>query len=111
MTYTIRFAPEAQQQLDAIEDYISLASGYAAVAEQFVDGIVAYCESFETFPERGTQRDDLLPGLRTIGYRRRVTIAYRVDTLHRMVVILGVFYGGQDFEAEIAQSDPDRSDH
>lgn len=111
MRYTVRFALDAQQQLDAIEDYIALANGYAAVAEQFVDDIVAYCETFETFPERGTQRDDLLPGLRTIGYRRRVTVAYRVDTLSKMVVILGVFYGGQDFEAEMAQGDLDRDDH
>lgn len=111
MKYTIGFAPEAQQQLDAIEDYIVLASGYRAIAEQFVDDIVAYRESFETFPECGTQRDDLLPGLRTVGYRRRVTIAFRVDTNSRSVVILGVFYGGQDFEAEIAHGDPDRSGH
>ncbi|MBS0431631.1 MAG: type II toxin-antitoxin system RelE/ParE family toxin [Proteobacteria bacterium] len=102
MTYKIRFAPAARQQLATIEDYIALASGYPAVAEQFVDDVVAYCESFETFPERGTQRDDLLPGLRTVGYRRRVTVAFRVDTASLVVTILGVFYGGQDFEAEIA---------
>lgn len=108
MKYTVRFAPEAQQQLDAIEDYIALASGYPAVAEQFVDDIVAYCESFETFPERGTQRDDLLLGLRTVGYRRRVTIAFRVDTTNRSIVILGAFYGGQDFETEVTLGNPGR---
>lgn len=105
MKYAIRFAVEAQQQLDTIEDYIAVASGYRAVAEQFVDGIVAYCESFETFPERGTQRDDLLLGLRTVGYRRRVTIAFCVDTAAFVVTILGVFYGGQDFEAEVAPTE------
>lgn len=42
---------------------------------------------------------------------RAVTVAYRVDTLSRLVVILGVFYGGQDFEAEMAQGDPDRGNH
>lgn len=68
MSCTVRFAPEAQAQLDAIEEYIAIASGFPATAAHFVDGIVAYCESFETFPERGTQRDDLLPGLRIIGY-------------------------------------------
>ena len=109
MTYKIRFAVEAQQQLDTIENYIALASGYPAVAEQFVDNIVAYCESFETFPERGTQRNDLLPGLRTVGYRRRVTIAFRIDAARLVVTILGVFYGGQDFEAEIASTD--QGDH
>lgn len=111
MTYTVRFAPSAQQQLNAIEDYIAVASGYPAVAEQFVDDIVAYCESFETFPERGTQRDDLLPGLRTVGYRRRITVAFRVNAANLSVTILGVFYGGQDFESAVEHGDPDRSDH
>lgn len=104
MTYKVQFAAEAQQQLDTIENYIALASGYPAVAEQFVDDIVAYCESFETFPERGTHRDDLLPGLRTVGYRRRVTIAFCTDTASLTVTILGVFYGGQAFEVEIAST-------
>lgn len=104
MTYKIRFAVETQQQLETIEEYIALASGYPAIAEQFVDDIVAYCEGFETFPERGTQRDDLLPSLRTVGYRRWITIAFRVDTTSLTVTILGAFYGGQDFEAEIAST-------
>ena len=67
MSCTVRFAPEAQAQLDDIEDYVAIASRFPATAAHFVDGIVAYCESFETFPERGTQRDDLLRGLRIIG--------------------------------------------
>jgi toxin ParE1/3/4 len=43
------------------------------------------------------RRDDLLPGLRTIGFERRITIAFVVtaDT----VLIEGIFYGGQDFES------------
>jgi hypothetical protein len=37
-----------------------------------------------------------LAGLRTVGFERRVTIAFVVtaDT----VLIEGIFYGGQDFE-------------
>jgi hypothetical protein len=30
------------------------------------------------FPERGRRRDDLRPGLRIIGFGRRVTIAFHV---------------------------------
>jgi toxin ParE1/3/4 len=61
--------------------------------------IVDYCEKMETFPQRGTRRDDLRPGLRTIGFRRRVTIAFAVEA--DTVMIIGVFYGGQDFEAAL----------
>ncbi|MGB5087418.1 MAG: type II toxin-antitoxin system RelE/ParE family toxin [Methylocystis silviterrae] len=56
-------------------------------------------EKLETFPERGTRRDDLRPGLRTIGFRRRVTIAFAVET--DAVTIIGIFYGGQDLEAAL----------
>lgn len=56
-----------------------------------------YCDGLGTFPERGTKRDDILPGLRVIGYRRRATIAFAIEP--QKIVILGVFYGGQDFEA------------
>lgn len=105
MTCNVRFSVEARQRLDTIENYIALASGYSAVAEQFVDDIVTYCESFETFPERGRQRDDLLPGLRTIGFRRRVTIAFRVDSARLTGAILGIFYGGQDYETEVVSTE------
>jgi plasmid stabilization system protein ParE len=49
------------------------------------------------FPERGTRRDDVFPGLRVLGYRRRVSVTFTVEP--EGVVIQGVFYGGQDFEA------------
>jgi toxin ParE1/3/4 len=53
----------------------------------------------ETFPERGTRRDDLLPGLRITGYRKSVTIAFRVSPDDGVDSIIGVFYGGQDYES------------
>ena len=39
----------------------------------------------------------MLPGLRTIGFERRVTIAFMVTP--DAVLIEGVFYGWQDFES------------
>jgi toxin ParE1/3/4 len=52
-----------------------------------------------TFPERGRRRDDIVPGLRTIAFERRATIAYRVLKTH--VEIVSVAYGGRDFEHEL----------
>jgi toxin ParE1/3/4 len=48
---------------------------------------------------RGRKRDDLLPGLRTIGFERRVTVAFVVSA--DAVLIEGIFYGGRDFEAAL----------
>jgi plasmid stabilization system protein ParE len=51
------------------------------------------------FPERGVARDDVRPGLRTTHHRGRVIIAYTV--IDADVHILGIFYGGQDYESLI----------
>jgi len=40
----------------------------------------------------------LKSGLRVIGYRRRVSIAFSVEA--ETVVTLGIFYGGRNFTAE-----------
>lgn len=68
MSYTVRFAPRALAQLDAIETYIA-HTGSPRTTARYVDAIVTYCESLTMFPQRGTQRDDLLPGLRITNYR------------------------------------------
>ena len=67
-------------------------------ADGYVGGIVDFCNGLSTFPLRGTQRDDLLSGLRVTGFERRVTIAFIVTA--EAVLIEGIFYGGRDFEAE-----------
>ncbi len=51
------------------------------------------------FPNRGTSHDDVLPGLRVVGFERRVTIAFIVTD--EAVLIEGVFYGGQDWESAL----------
>ena len=102
MSYRIVFSPEADAQLVGIYRYIAREAS-PTTAERFTAAIVDYCEGFETFPERGTQRDDLRSGLRTVGFRRSVTIAFTVDD--DIVTIIGVFYGGQDFEAVFKAED------
>jgi toxin ParE1/3/4 len=99
--YRVVFSPEAEAQLVAIYRWIA-EEATPTLAERFTRAIVDYCEKLESFPERGTRRDDLRPGLRTIGFRRRVTIAFAVEA--SAVTIIGVFYGGQDVEA-VLQAD------
>ncbi len=65
---------------------------------------MSYCESLGTFPHRGTMRDDVRPGLRITNYKKRAVIAFDVDA--EQVSIIGVFYGGQDYET-ILQDDPE----
>lgn len=65
--------------------------------------VYAACTALETFPKRGAPREDLGPGVRLLGFERRVAIAYGVN--ENEVEILGVFYGGRDFAA-ILRAEP-----
>ena len=95
MTHRVVFSERAERQLDALYAVIERASG-SVRAEKFTGEIVDFCMGLSLFPERGTRRDDLRPGLRVLGWRRCVSIALTVEP--DKVVILGVFYGGQDWE-------------
>ena len=101
--YTVIFSPRAEAHLDNIYAYIAERGGEDR-AERFISGIIDFCKGFSTFPERGTKRDDIRRNLRTIGYKRHTTIAFAVQ--NDRVIIHGVFYGGQDYAAEL-QEDSD----
>jgi toxin ParE1/3/4 len=94
----VRFAPDAVMQLETLLTYIAERAS-PAVAHRYIDAVVVRCESLGSFPHRGTPRDDIRPGMRTMSFRRRTTIAYAM--LHGTVYILGVFHGGQDFAARL----------
>lgn len=89
------FAPEAESQLLALHFQIAAASS-PTIAAHYTAAIVDECESLGTLSRRGTRRDEVRPGLRTFGFRKRVTIAF--EAADGIVTILGIFYGGQDFE-------------
>lgn len=93
--YEVRLQPQARPDLLALYDYIADAAG-TGVAETYIGRIETACLSLETFPGRGARRDDIRPGLRTMGFERRATIAFIVESQH--VVIVRIFYGGRDFE-------------
>ncbi len=95
-------SPEAWEQLDNIFDYIA-AKASPGIAKGFADDIVAFCAGFDLFPQRGIERSDIRPGLRFVGFRRRVTIAFTVA--NNIVTIVGIFYGGQDIEAALGADD------
>ena len=100
VTHEVVFAPEALTDLLSLYDHLAdAASPVRALA--YVEQVQAYCLGFAAFPERGTRRDDLRPGLRTIGYQRCVTIAFHVAT--GTVVIDRILYGGRDLDVLLAE--------
>ena len=93
MKRTVIFAPEADEQLRSIRRYIS-SQANPVIAKKFVDSIVERCRHLADWPYLGTPRDQLRPGLRTIGFWRRVTIAYAVEG--QTVEVVAVSCGGRN---------------
>ena len=75
--YEVFFAPEAQDDLQAIYDWIADATS-PDTAMSYIERIEAHCLSLKHQAERGHRRDDIRPGLRIFGFERRVTIAFMV---------------------------------
>ena len=88
--------------------YIAAAAS-PEIAARYTEAIVTYCEGLRAFPHRGTRRDDVRPGLRIINYRKRAVIAFFVDA--EQVSIIGVFYGGQDYETILDEDFGDDLEH
>ncbi|WP_400767259.1 type II toxin-antitoxin system RelE/ParE family toxin [Methylosinus sporium] len=95
----IVFSPEARDDILQIYDWIEERAG-SDVALAYIGRLETYCRGFDMASERGRRRDDLRPGLRAVGFERRVTIAFFVE--EERVTILRLFYGGKDWEAALA---------
>ena len=91
--YPVVWRPKARSSLLALYDWIAEQAD-PETAFEYTSKIEAHAAKLANFPERGTPRDDLVSGLRTMPYRRRTVIAYRV--LDDEVEILRVIHGGMD---------------
>lgn len=95
----IVFSPEARDDILQIYDWIEERTD-PGVALAYVERLEVYCRGFDLASERGRCRDDVRPGLRVVGFERRVTIAFLAE--EERVTILRLFYGGKDWEAVLA---------
>ena len=99
MTRRVVYSHRAREQLTDLYAWIADESGFPDRAENYVTAILDYCDDLATFPFIGVARDDLRPGLRTLGFRKRVVIAFAVTD--ETVDVLGIYYGGRDYESLI----------
>ena len=91
---TVTFTPQAHNDLLSIGDWIAERAG-TEVALGYTARLEAYCNGFEFAGERGQRRDDLRPGLRVVGFERRIAIAFAVSDDE--VTILRLYYGGRNW--------------
>jgi len=97
------FSDQANLDLRGIYTWLADQAG-PFVALAYVERISAFINRLDLASERGTLRNDLMRGLRIIGFERRVTIAFTVEQTN--VTVLRVFYGGKDWEEEWDEDDP-----
>lgn len=93
----VTFAPEARDDLVRLYDWIATNSS-TGVALVYLTRIESFCRGMGIASERGHTRDDIRPGLRIVGFERRITIAFVVT--EQSVTILRIFYGGRDWEQQ-----------
>lgn len=98
--YRVELDPVAIADRESIREHVSRAAG-TSTAEHLIDRLLTHIEGFDIFPKRGRARDEIRPGLRTIGWRRIATLVYLVDDNSERVVFLGVPYRGRDVEGAL----------
>lgn len=92
MIYQLRYDERVQAQFERIRTWFDDTRGPGVGTEVVID-LVRRCRGLQEFPHRGTPRDDLRRGLRTMAHRRAFTIGYMVDG--ETITILGVIGRGQ----------------
>ena len=103
-SYEVVFDRAAMADLSVVFDYVEDRAG-PAIATNFVNKLYDFCRRLEHTPERGTKRDEVRAGLRSIGYRRHATILFEVDHRRHRVIIVGIYYGGRNYEADFGGGD------
>jgi len=103
MAWAVEFSEEAENDFELIFDHLldsylnfgeTLEDSFERAARRVME-IRKAGEDIAKAPHRGTIRDDIVPGLRNVTVNRAI-FWFDLDDGHRIVRILGVFFGGQD---------------
>ena len=92
MEHKVRLLPAAKEDLRALHRYISRKSS-PAIASRYTARIRAFLSGFSQYPMRGSIRNDIRPGIRMVGFERRISIAFFVEGDE--VLITGILYAGR----------------
>jgi toxin ParE1/3/4 len=92
--YKVVWEQSARIDLLALYDWIADRAD-PDTAYRYTSRIEAFVETLRSFPNRGTPRDRVSPGLRSITFERKYIIGYCVE--EDEVVILRIIHGARDF--------------
>lgn len=92
MSLLVNLSLEAWRDLDELETYLSDRFS-SRNARTYVRRIFAACDRIGLAPHRGNVRNEIGPGVRSIGFESRIEIIFEVNP--DSVVILGLLYAGR----------------
>jgi len=91
--YKVSYRLQAEADLDSL--HRSLSERHSPeFADRYLERLAVYLRSFEFAPHRGTQRSR--PGLRIVGWKKQLTIGFRVYERPRQVVIFFIAGRGRN---------------
>lgn len=97
--YRIRYTPLAFEDLDKIDDYISVTLANPQAALALLDEIERSVSRLKRYPFMGSKIDDVV--LATKDYRKLVVgnylIFHLVNEAEREIVIMRVIYGAREY--------------
>ena len=95
--YSVILSPEAEA--DLVEIYlVNARCGFPENAAGFIDKVWSFCQDLQTFPNRGTARSDIAPGLRTVSFNKQVNIIFEVIEKEKLVTIARIVNGRRNLE-------------
>ena len=95
MTLRLVLTRRAKAQINSLYEYVAREASLE-IADRYIEALIKRIAGLTDFPHRGTSRDDLRRGLRTVPFRRRLTIAYAVKKGE--VRIIAVARAAQDMK-------------
>jgi toxin ParE1/3/4 len=95
--FRVQLSPNARADLKELREYIALKAT-PRTAANYIRRLRKFSQELAIAPHRGEQREDLRPGLRTIGFEGRVSILFAVFDEERIVEIESFLYGGRSLE-------------
>jgi len=104
MPYTITQHPLVEADLYQIGELISDYAGLR-IGESKIDGITAFITRLSDFPNIGSVRSDLYPGLRAVPASEKAVVCFTVNDEAQSVFVLCVSYGGANWQERVRECD------
>jgi len=101
MTYVVQLSALAIDDLISLHQWVS-AEADISTADGYLGRIEKRIAALADFPHRGSPRDDLITGLRTLTFKRRLLIAYSVSG--EVVTVQRVINAFRDLEPSLRNS-------